>query len=505
MSKPLGSLILVALALGGGMAQARGQWHVWTTTHTVRVLREDRPTGQREVRLALARNEWRGFQVLMRSDKPLKGVALQAAELRGPSGATIPATAARLYRQHQLELTMASPRNKGFRPGWYPDPLIPAAHPLTGKPLAGGRYSAMPLDLPAGQTHGFYVDLYVPPPTRPGIYRATYHLTAAGEKPVEIPVTVEVWNFALPETPTVQTALGSPADRMRSYYQRRARAKSEPPPADWAALEAQCAALLSEHRINATPPRDLLVPVERPDGSFRIPAEKIAALRRFVDQYHVNAIQTPHPSSVVRDPVAQADRLRAWLAAWDGAAKELDRPQVVFYTYLKDEPNDAEAYRYVQTWGRAIRQARSALKVLVVEQTCGPRTPPGATYMVPSISGVPCSACISRKALPSGWPWARPCGPIPPCARAKSPHRGGRWTFHCCTTACLYGWPGTTGCAAFSIGAACPIGTRPRTLGPIPRPTAGAKAAKARYITARARWCTRPGRSATRASSLASG
>lgn len=369
MSKPLGSLILVALALGGGMAQARGQWHVWTTTHTVRVLREDRPTGQREVRLALARNEWRGFQVLMRSDKPLKGVALQAAELRGPSGATIPATAARLYRQHQLELTMASPRNKGFRPGWYPDPLIPAAHRLTGKPLAGGRYSAMPLDLPAGQTHGFFVDLYVPPPTRPGIYRATYHLTAAGEKPVEIPVTVEVWDFALPETPTVQTALGSPADRMRSYYQRRARAKSEPPPADWAAVEAQCAALLSEHRINATPPRDLLVPVERPDGSFRIPAEKIAALRRFVDQYHVNAIQTPHPSSVVRDPVAQADRLRAWLAAWDAAAKELDRPQVVFYTYLKDEPNDAEAYRYVQTWGRAIRQARSALKVLVVEQT----------------------------------------------------------------------------------------------------------------------------------------
>lgn len=369
MSKAICRVVLSALALAGWMAHARAEWHVWTTTRTVRVLREDPPGTERQVRLSLARNEWRGFQVLMRSDRPLKGITLQPAELRGPSGATLSPAAARLYRQHQLELTVASPRNKDFRPGWYPDPLIPAVHPLTGKPLAGGRFTAMPFDLPAGQTHGFYVDLHISPKTPAGTYRGTYRLSAAGERPVEIPVTVEVWDFALPETPTVQTALGSPADRMRGYYQRHPLAKKEGPPADWTAVEAQCAALVSEHRINATPPRDLLVPVERADGSFRIPSEKIAALRRFVDRYHVNALQTPHPSSVVRDPVAQADRLRAWLAAWDAAAKELDRPHVVFYTYLKDEPNDAEAYRYVQTWGRAIRQARSALKVLVVEQT----------------------------------------------------------------------------------------------------------------------------------------
>ena len=30
---------------------------------------------------------------------------------------------------------------------------------------------------------------------------------------------------------------------------------------------------------------------------------------------------------------------------------------MLFYTYLKDEPNDEEEYHYVQTWGRAIREA----------------------------------------------------------------------------------------------------------------------------------------------------
>ena len=97
-------------------------------------------------------------------------------------------------------------------------------------------------------------------------------------------------------------------------------------------------------------------------------------LREFVDRYHVNALQTPHPDSAVKDPESQRETLRAWLAAFDRAAKELDRPDVLFYTYLKDEPNTLEDYRYVQKWGRAVREAKSVVKVLVVEQ---PWTEPG--------------------------------------------------------------------------------------------------------------------------------
>jgi hypothetical protein len=130
----------------------------------------------------------------------------------------------------------------------------------------------------------------------------------------------------------------------------------------------QVSQMLSDHRIDATPNLDLS-PRPQPDGSFRIPSERIRALREFVDRFHVNAVPTPHPSGAVKDPEAQREKLGAWLAAWDKAAVELDRPSVVFYNYLLDEPNDKEAYQYVQKWGRAIRQFKSALKVLVVEQT----------------------------------------------------------------------------------------------------------------------------------------
>jgi hypothetical protein len=148
----------------------------------------------------------------------------------------------------------------------------------------------------------------------------------------------------------------------------------EAEPSDWASIETQCAQLLSEHRLNAVPPGDTVRPVAQPDSSFRIPAEKLRTLRDFIERYHVNAVQIPHPSEAVKDPEAERDRLKAWLNAFTLAAAELKQPHLLFYTYLKDEPNTLEDYRYVQKWGRVVRGTKSVVKVLVVEQ---PWTAPG--------------------------------------------------------------------------------------------------------------------------------
>jgi len=352
-------------------ALARGDWHIWTLTQTARVLR-DAPAGTgRTVRLAAARNETESFQVLVRSDAAVKGIRIDAGDLKGPGGSVMRGSAARLFRQHQMELTIPTHRNEQFKAGWYPDALIPFRHPLTRGALPTARLTAVPFDLPANETHGFWIDIPVPTDARPGAYEGTYRVTAAGAGPVEVPVTLTVWDFALPRVSTLQTALGSPAGRMRSYYAERAKAGKEKGPADWAAVETQCAEMLSRHRINATPPGGTVAVEEQKDGSYRIPPEHVAALRTFIDTWHVNAVMVPRPTSVTKDPDSAEGRekLHAWLRAWDGAAKELDRPGIVFYTYLRDEPNDEEAYRFVQKWGRAIREARSVVKVLVVEQT----------------------------------------------------------------------------------------------------------------------------------------
>ena len=340
-------------------------WKVWTVTETRHVVRSAAPGPDLAVALAGARHEWVSFQILVRSEAPIKGVNVMAGDLRGPGKSVLHREAVRLYRQHQLYLEEGTSRHEGFKPDWYPDPLIPFEHPNPAKKLAGARFRAVPFNLPADETHGFWVDIYVPAAAEAGEYRGVYLVTAEDGKTLAVPVHLTVWNFVLPQTPTLVTEFGSP--RLRAYYRQQVKSGQEAEPTDWAAVDEQCAQFLSEHRFNATPPSQLLRPGAQPDGSFRL--LQVSALREFVDRYHVNALQTPHPSSAIKDPETQASILRAWLAAFDRAAHELERPQVVFFTYLKDEPNTLEDYRYVQKWGRAIREAKSVVRVMVVEQT----------------------------------------------------------------------------------------------------------------------------------------
>jgi hypothetical protein len=360
--------VLVALLTSG--PPARAAWDVWTVTGTVRARRNTPPGEGRAVHLSAARDETESFQILIRSDAPVRGIRLEAGRLAGSGGAVIPAAEIRLFRQHFLHLTVPTYRNEAFEAGWYADPLIPFRHPLTGEALpADARFRAIPFDLPAGETHGFLVDVHVPADAGPGTYRGAVRATAEETAAVEIPVTLTVRNFALPRVSTMHTAFGSPAHRMRDHYRRRATAGKEKEPADWDAVDLQCAAMLSRHRINATPAPEMLLPERRQDGTYRFTDEQVDALRAFVDTYHVNALSVRRPTSIVKDPEKEKEKLHAWLAAFDDLAKRLDRPGIVFYTYLKDEPNDAEAYRFVQQWGRAVREAGSVVKVLVVEQT----------------------------------------------------------------------------------------------------------------------------------------
>ena len=152
-----------------------------------------------------------------------------------------------------MEVTVPTYRNKSFRAGWYPDGLIPFRHPVTRKALPAARLRAVPFDLPANQTHGFWVDLHVPPDAKCGTYRGVYRVSAGG-KEAQVPVTLTVWDFSLPRVAAMQTALGSPAGRMRGYYRQRAKAGKEKAPSAWAAVEAQCAEMLPRHRINSSSP-----------------------------------------------------------------------------------------------------------------------------------------------------------------------------------------------------------------------------------------------------------
>lgn len=356
-------ILLIAVA-----RPAPAEMHVWAVGGSQRVLRADAPGTAQTIDVAAARNEWRGFQIMLRSDQPVPGITLQPGAF---SASGKPVAEVRLYRQHQLQLTQPSTRNKDFKPGWYPDPLIPCDNPLTGKPLRGGALVAQPFDLPANETHGFWIDLHVLPGAPAGEYKTNFVLTAPGEKAVTIPANLKVWDFALPAVPAMQSSFGSPAERMHAYYAQLVKEGKAKPVTNWDAVETQCAQLLAEHRINATPPTDLLLPVRQADGTFQVPDAKLKELARFIDRYHVNVLEVSKSFIIngIKDPVAEREKLAARLKPFDLAAQKLNRPNLAFCIYLLDEPNDPEAYAYIRLWGKAIRDARSAVKVMVTEQT----------------------------------------------------------------------------------------------------------------------------------------
>ncbi len=358
-------LAVLVLVLSTSFVQAKVQ--VGTMTSTQRLLREDSPPAGQKVHLYAAGNEWRNFQVFLRSDTPVRVVSVEVGNLKGPKGAVIASSNIRLYREHQLHITVPTYRNTDFRPGWYPDALIPFRNPVTGKPLSGARFTAVPFDLPENETHAFWIDVYVPKDARKGDYTSMCVVRVAGQSPISIPVTLTKFNFTLPDTPSYQTCFGSPGDQLPGYYNRLIKAGKRSTAPDWETVKAQCSDLLVENKFSATPSFPVL-PIAQPDGSFAIPADKITALREFIDKYHPNVFMVAHPENWIKDPEQEKDKLYALLKAWDVAIAELKRPEVTFAVYLLDEPNTPEQYKYVQTWGRIIHGAHSSVKMLVVEQ-----------------------------------------------------------------------------------------------------------------------------------------
>ena len=362
-------LIVIVLLFTALSVQARVEVGCLTTTQ--RVLREEPLPLSKQVHFYAAKNERRSFQVFVRSNTSAKITSVAISNLIGERSSNfIDASNAKLFREHQLHITQPSIKNTSFKEGWYPDALIPFINPIDGKPLKGGRFTAVPFELLANETHGFWIDVFVPDTTVAGDYKGNVILKIEGvenQASITVPVTLSVWDFKLPDTPTLRTNFGSPKASLKTYYTKLIELKkiTEQPKSE--ILDVQVANLFSENRFSAIPPF-VFAPVLQDDGSFAIPTEQITEFRQFTDKYHINLYKIAHPKSFIKDPELEKDKLFAWLKAWDKAAAELNRPQVTFVLYVTDEPGNEEDYKFIRTWGRIIKEAKSVIKVMVTEQ-----------------------------------------------------------------------------------------------------------------------------------------
>ncbi len=183
---------LLALPLG---ARATSVW-VATSGEKIRPSAGARPASPAV--LAAAKNEFEAFQIAVTADGgAVSGVSVAATVLSGPQTLQAP----RLVREELIALGNASAPD-GFT-GDVPDALVPDVDDVVGE-----KRNAFPFNVSAGQTRVVWAEIHVPAGAQPGVYQGSVTVSAGGATLATVPVTLTVWDFALPSTSSLKSHFG---------------------------------------------------------------------------------------------------------------------------------------------------------------------------------------------------------------------------------------------------------------------------------------------------------
>lgn len=153
------------------------------------------------IHLAAARGEAEPFQVVLlpEAGDTLTGSAV--TDLKGPEGAVIPGSAFTLREVAYLNVTR--PTDVPYFRGETPDPL-PRLEP--------------PLALAAGRQQPLWIEVGIPKTAAAGEYRGALRLRFAAAGPLDLPLRLRVWDFALPAERHLRTAYGLDLDAIDRYH-----------------------------------------------------------------------------------------------------------------------------------------------------------------------------------------------------------------------------------------------------------------------------------------------
>jgi len=327
----------------------------WVTHGTTRVTPDEIPKGGSEASIKAARNEYEPFQLIVRSQDNIKNVDVTVSDLAGSNGAKIGKENIVLFREHYVYVRVPSLRCDNA-PGWYPDALIPFIEAPKDT-----RFVASPFDMWKGMNEVIWADVFVPKDAFPGDYSGSLTVTADGKELLKVPINLTVWDFVLPDIPSMMADFGG-------YGGAASWHGLKPDSQEFRQIEMQYCKTMAEHRICPLIP-SYLHPKPNPDGSISTD-ETHAQLKEFIETMHVNSFRIqfgtgyPYPDPLGKD----RDRTISYLRNLYDYLNENGWADMA-YTYAIDEPNDAKAYDEVREFAKLLHEAHSELKFLCTEQT----------------------------------------------------------------------------------------------------------------------------------------
>ena len=165
------------------------------------------------IRIQAARNEYESFQLVVRPRTNLTVRSIRIGPWTAQDGEATGDERELPVRIRLVDyVPVVSPSDRWGGAGDWPDPLLPLPGNLT---------------LPPDLNQPFFVTVFVPADTPPGVYLATLWIEFEEAPPVLLPVRLEVFGFALPEFTHTQTAyysdvhVDSTWHRLSTLEQRR--------------------------------------------------------------------------------------------------------------------------------------------------------------------------------------------------------------------------------------------------------------------------------------------
>jgi len=297
----LGALISIT-----SQPSSAADYTLWLAGSTEKVFRNSPPRvlPADGMKLSAARNEHVAGQLVITSGRdPLTNITVELSPLRAGTGSLIPASAFSLLRVEYVYLPVHD--------RWYPDPMPPWR----------------PGKLPPGKNQPVWVACVVPKGTAPGLYKGSLVISADNAPTKKVPISIEVWNFDLPDDPILRNAFsfGCPAK-----YEG-----VEPRSAEHKKLQVRYFEHLLQRRIS---PNALPYPLDSPQAASYLSDPRLSSFR------------------LPRKPWADPNLI-----------KYLDRKGWLPKAYLRiiDEPKTERRYQKIHNYGRALRKLHPDLKQLV--------------------------------------------------------------------------------------------------------------------------------------------
>ena len=186
----------------GYLVQEAPPCAIWWAEGAFKVMRQDPLPGAKDgtVRLACARNEYEPFLLVLRPERRMDGVRVEASALRSAGGGTIPADAVSILRVEYVRVT--APTDKQGAADWWPDPLPAYAGPFTAY---------------AGENYALWITVHVAKEANPGLYLGAVALSS-GDWRLSIPLELHIYGFALPDRPSIRSSFGLPSEHIRRYH-----------------------------------------------------------------------------------------------------------------------------------------------------------------------------------------------------------------------------------------------------------------------------------------------